>query len=186
MTWVNAVVPNKFSEEALTYDEPRIIIPYFSQSGKLHAVQGRSFATNSKVRYLTIAIDRDVPVIYGLDKYNSFKIGFVTEGVFDAFFLSNSLATAGGDIAGKLNNFEKDKLTICYDCEKRKPETIQKMEKAIKEGFNICVWPDNFEYKDINDAVIGGMKPQEIEDLILEHSFSGIAAQFELTRWRRV
>ena len=89
-------------------------------------------------------------------------------------------------MVGKLDGFEKDKLSLIYDLEPRKPETIQKMEKAIKEGWNVCIWPNTFEYKDINEAVIAGMKPQEIEDLILENSFSGISAEFELRRWRKV
>ena len=139
-----------------------------------------------EVRYLTIAIDRDVPVIYGLDKYNSFKIGFVTEGVIDSFFFRNSLATAGGDIAGKLNNLKKINDDLFTTMRTTKTRNDPKNGKGDQGRVQHIMWPDNFEYKDINDAVIGGMKPQEIEDLILEHSFSGIAAQFELTRWRRV
>ena len=186
MTWINTIIPDKFSEEALEYDEPRLVIPFLSRAGKLTAVQGRSFKSSSKVKYLTIAIDRNVPVIYGLDRYNPFNMGFVVEGPIDSFFLRNAIATAGGEIVGKLDGFEKDKLSLVYDSEPRKPETIQKIEKAIKEGWNVCIWPNSFEYKDINEAVMAGMKPKEIEDLILEHSFSGISAEFELKQWRKI
>ena len=157
MTWVNTIIPDKFSEEALEHDESRLVIPFLSKVGKLTAVQGRSFKSQSKVKYLTIAIDRNVPVIYGMDRYNSFQMGFVTEGPLDAMFLRNAIATAGGEMVGKLEGFEKDKLCLIYDCEPRKPETIQKMDKAIKAGFSICVWPESFEYKDINEAILGGM-----------------------------
>ena len=186
MAWINTIIPDKFSEEALEHDEQRLVIPFLSRTGKLTAVQGRSFKPLSKVKYLTIAIDRSVPVIYGLDRYNSIQMGFCVEGPIDSFFLKNAIATAGGEMVGKLDGFEKDKLSLIYDLEPRKPETIQKMEKAIKEGWNVCIWPNTFEYKDINEAVIAGMKPQEIEDLILENSFSGISAEFELRRWRKV
>ena len=58
MTWINTIIPDKFSEEALEYDEPRLVIPFLSRAGKLTAVQGRSFKSSSKVKYLTIAIDQ--------------------------------------------------------------------------------------------------------------------------------
>jgi hypothetical protein len=188
MTWVNTIIPDKFSEEALKYDEPRLIIPFFSRNGhRLVAVQGRSFVpVNNRIKYMTIAIDRSVPVIYGMDKYNSFQMGFVTEGPLDAMFLRNAIATAGGEMVGKLEGFEKDKLTLVYDNEPRKPETIQKMEKAIGAGFSVAVWPNDFKYKDVNEAVMAGMRPEEIEDLLLEHAFSGISAEFELKQWRKV
>ena len=111
MTWVNTIIPDKFSEEALAHDEPRLVIPFFNRAGKLHAVQGRSFnpLSKGKIRYLTIAIDRNFPVMYGLDKYNSFQMGFVTEGPIDSMFFRNAIATAGGEMVSKLKDFEKDK-----------------------------------------------------------------------------
>ena len=39
-------------------------------------------------------------------------------------------------------DFEKDKITIVYDNEPRKPETVAKIEKAIKEGFSVVIWPN--------------------------------------------
>ena len=186
MTWVNTIIPDKFSEEALEHDEGRLVIPFFNSSGHFHAVQGRSFNPVSKVRYLTIAIDRNFPVMYGLDRNNPFQMTFVTEGPIDSMFLQNSLAAGGSDLASKLKDYEKDKITIVYDNEPRKPETVAKIEKAIREGFSVVIWPKEFEYKDINEAVMAGIKPEEIENMLLENSFSGITAEFELRQWRKV
>ena len=80
MTWVNTIIPDKFSEEGLEHDEARLVIPFFNRAGHLHAVQGRSFNPVSKVRYIAIAIDRNFPVMYGLDRNNPFQMTFVTEG----------------------------------------------------------------------------------------------------------
>ena len=188
MTWVNTIIPDKFSEEALALDEPRLVIPFFNRAGKLHAVQGRSLdpLSKGKIRYIAIAIDRNFPVMYGLDKYNPFQMGFVTEGPIDSMFLRNSLAACGADLASKLKDFEKDKITIVYDNEPRKPETVAKIEKAIREGFSVVIWPTDIEEKDINELILSGRTSEEIEDMLLTHSFSGISAEFELKRWRRV
>ena len=188
MTWVNTIIPDKFSEEALALDEPRLVIPFFNRAGKLHAVQGRSLdpLSKGKIRYIAIAIDRNFPVMYGLDKYNPFQMGFVTEGPIDSMFLRNSLAACGSDLASKLKDFEKDKITIVYDNEPRKPETVAKIEKAIREGFSVVIWPTDIEEKDINELILSGRTSEEIEDMLLTHSFSGISAEFELKRWRRV
>ena len=188
MTWVNTIIPDKFSEEALALDEPRLVIPFFNRAGKLHAVQGRSLdpLSKGKIRYIAIAIDRNFPVMYGLDKYNPFQMGFVTEGPIDSMFLRNSLAACGSDLASKLKDFEKDKITIVYDNEPRKPETVAKIEKAINSLYKVVIWPDNFKYKDINDAIIGGMTEQQIEDILHNNTFSGLRAEMELKRWKRV
>ena len=186
MTWVNTVVPDKFSEEAIEFDAPRLIIPFFNRAGKLHAVQGRSFDPVDKVRYIAIAIDRSIPVMYGMDRNNPFQMTFVTEGPIDSMFLRNAIAACGSDLVNKLKDFEKDKTTIVYDNEPRKPETVAKIEKAIKEGFSVVIWPKDIEEKDINEMILAGRTSNEIEDILLENSFSGISAEFELKQWKKV
>ena len=186
MTWVNTVVPDKFSEEAIEFDAPRLIIPFFNRAGKLHAVQGRSFDPVDKVRYIAIAIDRSIPVMYGMDRNNPFQMTFVTEGPIDSMFLRNAIAACGSDLVNKLKDFEKDKTTIVYDNEPRKPETVAKIEKAINSLYKVVIWPDNFKYKDINAAIIGGMTEQQIEDILHNNTFSGLRAEMELKRWKRV
>jgi hypothetical protein len=135
---------------------------------------------------MSIAIDRSIPVMYGLDRYNPFQMAFVTEGPIDSMFLRNAIAACGSDLASKLKDFEKNKITIVYDNEPRKPETVAKIEKAIKEGFSVVIWPKEIEEKDINEMVLTGRSPTEIEEILLENSFAGLCAEFELKRWRKV
>jgi hypothetical protein len=101
-------------------------------------------------------------------------------------FLRNAIAACGSDLTGKLKDFEKSKITIVYDNEPRKPETVAKIEKAIKEGFSVVIWPKEIEEKDINEMVLTGRSPTEIEEILLENSFAGLCAEFELRQWRKV
>jgi len=57
MTWVNTVIPDKFSAEALKKDEPRLVIPFIDADGRVFAFQGRSFDPKSKLRYITIVVE---------------------------------------------------------------------------------------------------------------------------------
>ncbi len=41
--WVNEYcIPNKFDEDSLTRDEPRLVIPFLDEEGNLFGFQGRS------------------------------------------------------------------------------------------------------------------------------------------------
>ena len=63
---VNFLLPNSFSN--CEYDEPRLIIPFYSKEGKLIAIQGRSYNKNSKLRYITIKLDKNAIKIFGLER----------------------------------------------------------------------------------------------------------------------
>ena len=89
-------------------------------------------------------------------------------------------------MASKLKDYEKDKITIVYDNEPRKPETVAKIEKAIREGLSVVIWPKEIAEKDINEMILAGKSSAEIENILLENSFSGISAEFELKQWRKI
>lgn len=182
MEWINTIIPDKFSDRALKQDGPRLVIPFIDSFGKFHAVQGRSLEKDSSLRYITLVIDESVPSIYGLDRYDPRLRGYVTEGPIDSMFLPNGIATAGGDIASKLSNFDKNMLTVVYDNERRSATTLTKTMRAIKDGFSVCVWPSNVKEKDVNDMVMGGLNPVEI---IENNTYSGMRATLALKEWTR-
>lgn len=185
MTWINTMIPDKFSNAALSNDEPRLVIPFINKNNRMHAVQGRSFDKASELKYITLVLNESIPSVYGLDKYDLHTTGYVTEGPLDSMFLPNSLATAGGDIASKLSTFNKDNLIIVYDNECRSPHTIKKIQHAIKSGFKCCVWPKNIVQKDINDMILAGYSQESIKNIIDENSYSGLKAVLALNNWSK-
>ena len=183
--FVNNLLPNKFSERSLDFDETRLLIPFLDANKSVHAFQGRSL-NNRGPKYITIILNEHVPKVFNLDKANFGRDVSVVEGPIDSMFLSNSIATAGGDLVSAVGSFNKDNLTIVYDNEPRSKETVKKLDKAIMNGYKVCIWPENFEHKDINDAVIAGLTPEFIQYIIKQNTYKDLAAKLALQKWSKV
>lgn len=178
-TWVNSIIPNKF--EDVKKDEPRLVIPFLDKDGKMFGVSARGFDPNG-IRYITIMFD-DRPKIFGLDKVNFNKTYFVVEGALDSMFLSNAVAMAGAE--GSTAALENTSNAIfVFDAEPRNKEIHKRMEKIIRDGHRICIWPSDVPAKDINEMVLLGKN--DVEQTILNNTFKGLEASLKLTLWRKV
>jgi DNA primase len=185
-SWVNSFVPEKFDDESLLYDEPRLLIPFLNKKGEMHAFQGRSLDSKSKTKYITIVLDESQPKIFGLDTLDSSKKTYVFEGPVDSMFIPNAIATAGGDLAAAVEVVSKDKMVICYDNEPRSRETIKKIDKAILNGYNVCVWPSNLDFKDVNDMILGGLSSDFVRYIIDQNTFRDLRAKVALNTWKKI
>ena len=56
----------------------------------------------------------------------------------------------------------------------------------LEKNYNICVWPKSLKYKDINDMVIAGMTPVEVQSIIDNNTFSKLSAHQQLNNWKEV
>jgi len=185
--FTNELVPGKFEEESLLRDETRLLIPFFDANKNMHAYQGRALG-NSALKYITIILDETVPKVYGLDTVNFDRPTYVVEGPIDSMFIDNSIATAGGDLVSALGPLcsSKSSMVIVYDNEPRSRETIKKLDKAIMQGYNIVIWPENLEHKDINDMVLAGMSSEFITHILKTNTYRDLAAKLALTKWSKV
>ena len=184
--FTNNLIPNKFDEESIARDETRLLIPFFDKEKRLHAYQGRALG-NSKVKYITIILDDSVPKLYGLDSVDFTKTVYVFEGPIDSMFIPNSIATAGGDLVSSIGMYnDKQNIVIVYDNEPRSKDTIKKLDKAIMQGYNIVIWPENLEHKDINDMVLAGMSSEFITHILKTNTYRDLAAKLALTKWSKV
>ena len=186
MHYVNSLVPNKFSATSLAHDETRLLIPFLDANKSVHAFQGRSLKGSSAVKYITIVLNESVPKLYGLDTVNRDRIIPVLEGPIDSMFVPNSVATAGGDMVSAVKDFDKNNLVIVYDNEPRSKETVKKLDKAILNGYSVCIWPENMEHKDINDMVLAGLSPDFIEHIIKNNTYRDLSAKLALQKWSKV
>jgi len=185
-SWVNTFIPEKFDDESLLYDEPRLLIPFLNKNGEMHAFQGRSLDPKSSTKYITIVLDESQPKVYGLDTVDTSKKTYVFEGPIDSQFIPNSIATAGGDLVSGLNAFDKKNLIVIYDNEPRSRDTVKKIDKAILNGYNVCIWPSNLDPKDVNDMVLSGLSTDFIRYIIDTHTFRDLRAKMELNNWKKV
>jgi len=183
-TWVNSIVPDKFNEKALKNDEPRIVLPFIDLSGYVFGFTGRAINPSSKVRYVTIMLDDTKDKLFGLDTVDRKKRIYVVEGPIDSLFLDNCVAMAGSDadiaVLGDPRN-----VVVVYDNEPRNKEIIKRINRAVDRGYNVCIWPDFVEEKDVNGMVMAGTSRAAVQAIIDENTFSGLSAKMRLASWSR-
>lgn len=182
-TFVNTLIPEKFKVDEQHPDEPRLIIPFLDEYGDVFGFQGRSFKKDG-LRYITIILNNSKPKLFGLDSVDKSKMIYITEGPIDAMFLDNSIAMAGSDVSD-ISSLG-DNITFVYDNEPRNIEIIKKVEKAIERGYNVVIWPQNVIEKDVNDMVLAGKTPLDVQMLIKANTKKSLEAKLALSVWRKV
>lgn len=187
-----AEITNNDSRYERLPEDSRIIIPIKSPTGELWGVQGRALPdSKSTLRYITIKLDEGFSKIYGLDKYNKNKPGFIVEGPFDSEFLPNSIAMCGAsfDYSAIDNGLVIPENTIVvYDNESRNKDIVNRMMKMVDAGFRVFVPPNglNTTLKDINKMVQEGVSPNELVRMFIQNSHKGIKAKLAINRWKKV
>ena len=163
----------------------RLVIPFYDKEKNLVALQGRALG-ESKLRYITLKLHDDNKKIYGLDRIDEDKLIYVVEGPIDSMFLENAVATADSNLESITNVLDKSKVALVFDNEPRNKEIVAKMEHAIDNHFNVVIWPPMIEKKDINDMVLDGFSPDEIQDIIDNNTFVNLRAKMEFVNWKKV
>lgn len=180
-TWINSVLPDKFDLDK--GDEPRLILPFINKEQHCFGVQGRSFSPTGQ-RYITAIFDERFPKVFGLDTMDDSATIYVTEGPIDSLFLPNAIAMAGSDLNDNYFPVSTlNKMVFVYDNEPRNKQIVQRMENTIDKGYNIVIWPDNMQLKDINDMVMSNTNPI---DIIKQNIFSGLSAKARISAWKRI
>ena len=174
--WTNSKV-HTFDD--LTYDEPRIIIPLIYKD-EFIGYQGRSLGP-SKVKYITVMLNDDAPKIYGLDTIRGDAPVFVTEGPFDSTFIRNSCAMCGAD--ADVSRWGISNPIYIYDNEPRNKEIVNRISKTIDSGYQVVIWPDHINVKDINDMVMSGL---DVQNLVESNIYSGLQAKLKFTNWKKI
>ena len=177
-TWVNTQKPT-FKD--VKKDHPRIIIPFIDTNGEWFGFQGRSLNPDDKLRYITIMLDESKIKVFGLNRVDFNKTIYITEGPIDSFYIDNAIAMAGADVDWDL--LSNKEVVFVYDNEKRNKEIVKRMEKAIDKGYEIVIWPENLQEKDLNDMFIAG---HDVQSLVEFNTYSGLQAQIKLSEWKKV
>jgi predicted RNA-binding Zn-ribbon protein involved in translation (DUF1610 family) len=175
--WTNT---QKHTFDKLNYEESRIIIPLYNYNKEFIGFQGRSLNSKS-VKYITVMLDDDAPKIYGLDKIQKEQTVYITEGPFDATFISNAIALCGAD--GDIHKWGINDCVWIYDNEPRNSEIVSRISDIIESGQKIVIWPSSIKEKDINDMILSGLNVQSV---IKSNTYSGLEAKLKFTTWRKL
>jgi len=173
-------IHEKYKDRVLG-EEPRLVIPYYKDD-QLVGLTCRALG-NESLRYLTLRVDDNLPLIYNIDNVDIDRIIYVTEGPIDSLFLDNSVAVSNADLKKVSNYFPKDKLVLVFDNEPRNEEIVKIINKAIKNKFKVVIWPTFIKEKDINDMQLSKINYKE---LIKNNTYSGLTLQLNFNKWKRI
>jgi hypothetical protein len=183
--FIDAFVPDHGKK---LVDDARLIIPFYDEYNNLIAVSGRALETSDKtLRYITIRTnDSEEKLIYGMDRLNIHETVKIVEGPIDSVFLKNCVAAADANLIQVADKISAVNKVIIYDNEPRNKDIVRMMQDAITSGYNIVIWPDTIRAKDINEVIMGGISPDEIESIISSNTFKGLQAQVKFNMWKRL
>ena len=171
--------------ENLKAKDNRLVIPFYDKEKNLVAVQGRSLG-ESNLRYITLKLHDENKKVFGLDRIDEDKLVYVVEGPIDSMFLDNAVATADSNLESITDVLDKSKVVLIFDNEPRNKEIVKKMEHAIDNHFNVVIWPEMIEEKDINDMILAGFSLDEIHDFIDNNTFVNLRAKMEFVNWKKI
>jgi hypothetical protein len=171
-------------KDRIKSDESRLAIPFFNEEGILTAVTLRSYG-DSPLRYIMVKINEDSPTVFGLDCISKRKPVKIVEGPLDSLFLDNCIACAGTSF-NKIEalNLPEDSI-IVVDNQPKNKEVCNIINKYIKAGKRVVIWPDNILEKDINEMVLAGVLPVNMEDIISNNVFRDLEAELKFVNWRK-
>ena len=163
------------------------MIPFYDENDELIAVSGRALETSDKsLRYVTVRTNQSQnKLIYGLDRIKSSEKILLVEGPLDSLFLNNCLASGDANLALTAKEISCD-VTLIFDNEPRNKEILKMMSRAIDTNYNVVIWPESIEGKDINEMVMSGISPSEISDIISSNTFNGITAKLKFNMWKKL
>jgi hypothetical protein len=133
----------------------RLVIPFYGDNNKVVCYQTRALIDNQHPKYLTKFGEKHVFNITNVDP--SIPYVFIFEGPIDSMFVKNGVAIAALsptesqlDELNRLIGYEK---IYVFDNDKNNKQTSKKIEKTIKDGKKVFIWPKEFhKFKDINEV----------------------------------
>lgn len=183
--FIDALVPNHGKK---LIDDARVIIPFYDVYNNLIAVSGRALETSDKtLRYITIrTTDSEEKLVFGMDRVSVHEPVRVVEGPLDSLFVKNCVASADANLAIVAENISAGKKVLIFDNEPRNKEIVKLMQDAIKLNYDVVIWPNTIQGKDINEMVMNGISVDEIESIISSNTFSGLEAQTKFVFWKKI
>ena len=171
-------------KDRIKSDEARLAIPFFNENGVLTAVTLRSYNSASPLRYIMVKVTEDYPTVFGLDCISKSKPVKIVEGPLDSLFLDNCIACAGTSF-NKIETLDlpEDNIII-IDNQPKNKEVCSILEKYIKAGKRVVIWPDWCKAlgKDINEMALSGAN---VEDIISNNVFQNLEAELKFIHWRK-
>lgn len=178
---VKTVIGPKYDKSTLI--EKGILFPVRDFNLKLVGWQIRDIHSEDKrFRFSTCTMDGSSgELCFVPRKLNKAKPVFVVEGCIDSLFLHNSIAR----LQAALWKFESASMECVYfnDQERRNRQVSKEIAKCVNKGLRTVLLDSRYEGMDVNDMVLSGLEPKEVERLFLENSWKGLTAKVKYSKW---
>jgi hypothetical protein len=92
------------------------------------------------------------------------------------------MAGADGNASGLQNLMN---AVFVFDNEPRNKEIVSRMERMLDRGYKVCIWPSKLSVKDINDMILSGYSIADVELMIDQNTYEGLAGRLALAEWRK-
>lgn len=180
----NQFEPNTY--ETIYKDEPRIVIPAYNQQKELICFQGRSLDPEvDEKKYLTVKV-QDTLKIWGMDRIKPGQRVYLLEGAFDAMFLNNTAAILGGS-ANPEDLPDGYEWVFVLDNEPRNVSVLRRYQQMVDRRAKFVSWKDwKYPWKDVNLCIQHGVLSRDIQKYFDANIVSGLTAQLELDKWKKV
>lgn len=132
----------------------RLVIPFYGENNKITCYQTRALSKDQFPKYLTKYGEKE---LFGINNITSeIPYIFIFEGPIDSMFVKNGVAVASLTPTEKqmqqLNSFIGYERIHIFDNDKNNKQTTKKIERHIKNGDTIFIWPKEFiKFKDFNE-----------------------------------
>jgi hypothetical protein len=150
-----------------------LIFPFLLEDQEtLYGFQGRhtkvkTFFTHSKNEFMKV---------YNLYNVNLSETVYIFESIIDSLMVPNSIAMLGTTLSKPILDMIKHKVFIPDNDNVGKQRTLQ----YLKEGYRCFIFPDNYKYKDFNEAVCDGVKKSDLILLIKCNTFEGLLGETKI------
>ena len=76
-------------------------------------------------------------------------------------------------------------MVFIFDNEPRNKQIIDRMYRVVEKDYELVIWPEGQEEKDINDMILQGKTKSQIQNIITENTYSGLSALTKLNSYKR-
>ena len=141
-----------------------IIFPFYLEDQEtLYGFQGR----HCKEKLFNTHSKNESMKVYNMYNVELNKPVHIFESIIDSLMVDNSIAMLGTSLSKPVLDMMKDKIFITDNDKVGKNKALQ----YLNEGHKCFIYPDNFKYKDFNEAVCAGMPKSELSWLIKDNVF---------------
>lgn len=173
---------NDTYKESIKTEEPRLVLPFYDNDGKISGVTCRALRGET-LRYITIKVKHQIPLIFGFNEVDRTKTIHVVEGPIDSLFLNNCIAVAGMSFKKIAEiGIDSTNLVLIFDNQPRNKEVCNILEKNVDQGYKVVIWPQTINEKDINDMVLAGL---DVGNIVEKNTFQGLTAKAKFMAWKR-